>query len=195
MHIACLDVGKVVVKHFCHWRTCHIGALLRQTAVGKVAASMLRVCHVHIADDINDTAIGFFGQTFVLAAVTSLHVEDWNVQTLGAYHTQARVGVAQHKHRIRLGLCKELVGAVDDVATSGTEVITYCIHIHFRLCELQVAEEDAIEVVVVVLTRVGENHIEILTTFVDNGCQTDNLWTCTNNDDKLQLTVLFKFYV
>lgn len=106
VHITCLDVGKVVVEHFCHWRTCHIGALLRQTAVGKIAASVLRVCHIHIADDVNDATVGFFGQTFVFATVTSLHVEDRNVQTLGANHAQARVGVAQHKHCIGLGLRK-----------------------------------------------------------------------------------------
>lgn len=135
VHIACLDVGKVVVKHFRHWRTCHIGAFLGQTAIGKIAASMLRVRHIHIRDDINDTAVGLFWQALVLAAVTCLHVEDRNVQTLSSNHAQARVGVAQYKHRIRLGLCKELVGAVDDVATSGTKVIAHGIHIHFWFSE------------------------------------------------------------
>lgn len=115
MHIARFDVGKVVVKHFRHWRTCHIGALLGQTAIGKIAASVLRVCHIHIADDVHDATVGFFGQTFVLTAVTSLHVEDWNVQTLGTNHAQARVGVAQHKHRIRLGLYHHLVTLINNI--------------------------------------------------------------------------------
>jgi len=37
------------------------------------------VGHVHIADDVHDAAVGLFGQAFVLAAVASFHVEDWDV--------------------------------------------------------------------------------------------------------------------
>ena len=36
------------------------------------------------------------------------------------------------------------------------------IHVDLRLGELQVAEEDTVEVVVVVLSGMGQNHIEYL---------------------------------
>ena len=80
---------------------------------------------------------------------------------------------------------EELVAAVDDIATGGSQVIPYGIHIDLRFCQLQVTEEDAIQVVVVILTCVGENYIKILTALVDNGCETDNLGTCADNDNEL----------
>ena len=89
----------------------------------------------------------------------------------------------------------QLVGAIDDVATCSAKVIAYGIHINFRLCELEVAEEDAIEVVVVVLACVGENHIEVLAALVDDCGKADNLRTCTDDDAKLQFAILLPLYI
>ena len=102
MHIAGFNIRKIVVKHFSHRRAGHIGALLGQPAVGKVAACMLRVSHIHVADNIHNATVGLFRQTLVFAAVAGFHVEDGDVQTLGAYHRKARVGVAQHEHTVGL---------------------------------------------------------------------------------------------
>ena len=86
MHVAGFDLGKVLMEHFCHWGAGDVGALLGQTAVGKVAAGMFAVRHVHVADDVHDAAVGLLGQALVLAAVACLHVEDGDVQPLGANH-------------------------------------------------------------------------------------------------------------
>lgn len=56
-------------------------------------------------------------------------------------------------------------------------------------------EEYAIEVVVVVLTGVGKDYVEVLATLVDDGCKTDNLRACTYNDTKLEFTILLPLYV
>ena len=112
------------------------------------------------------------------------------MQTLSTNDTQAGVGVAKHKHAIGLEGSKELVRAVDDVAACGTKVIAHGIHIYFRFCELQVAEEDAVEVVVVVLAGVGENHVEVLTALVDDCGKADNLRACAHHNDELQLAIL-----
>ena len=82
-------------------------------------------------------------------------------------------------------MCEELIRAVDDVAACCTKIITYSIHVYLRLSQLQVFEEDTVEVVVVILTSVGENDIKILTAFVDNGSETDYLGTCADNDNEL----------
>ena len=122
-------------------------------------------------------------------------MEDGYVQTLCAYHAQATVGVAKHKHSVGLGGSKELVGAVDDVAACCAKVIAYGVHIDLRFCELEFAEEDAVEVVVVVLACMGENHVEVLTALVDDCGKTDNLGACTDDDAKLQFAILLPLYI
>ena len=168
MYVAGFNLCKVLMEHFGHRAAGYVGAFLGQTAVGQIAASVFAVRHVDIADDVDDAAVGFFGQTFVLAAVAGFHVEDGNVQTLGTDDTEAGVGVAKNQYAVGLGLGEEFVGAIDDIATGGSEVIAYSIHIYFGFGELEVAEEDAVQVVVVVLAGVGENDVEVLTAFVDD---------------------------
>ena len=75
VNIAGLDIGEIVVEDFRHGGPCDIGALLRQTAVGEVSSCVFRVGHVHVGDDIDDTAVGLLGQALVLAAVACLHVK------------------------------------------------------------------------------------------------------------------------
>lgn len=70
---------------------------------------MLRVSHIHITDDIHNTAVGLLRQTFVLATVSCLHVEDGDVQALSTNHRQAAVGITQYKYCIRLGLNHHLI--------------------------------------------------------------------------------------
>ena len=183
--VAGLDIGEVVVEDFRHGGSCDIGALLRQTAVGEVSSCVLRVGHIHVGDDIDDTAVGFLGQALVLAAVAGLHVENGDMESLCSDNAEAAVGVAKDQYAVGLGLGKELVGAVDDVATGSAKVITDSIHIDLGLGELQILEEDTVEVVIVVLARVGENHVEVLAALVDDGGETDDLGARADNDDQL----------
>ena len=117
------------------------------------------------------------------------------MEALSTDDAKAGVGVAEHKDGIGLCLGKELVGAVDDVAAGGAEVVADSVHVDFGLCELEVVEEDAVEVVVVVLTCVGEDDIEILAAFGDDGGETDYLGTGADNDNEFQLTVVLELYV
>ena len=87
--IAGLDLGEIVVEDFRHGGSCDIGALLGQAAVGEVSSCVLRVGHIHVGDDIDNTAVGLLGQALVLAAVASLHVEDRNMETLGSDNAKA----------------------------------------------------------------------------------------------------------
>lgn len=185
MHVAGLDIGEVVVEDFRHGGPCDIGALLGQAAVGEVSSCVLRVCHVNITDDVYDTAVGLLGQALVLAAVAGLHVENWDMESLCSDDAEAAIGVAKDQYAVRLGLGEEFVGTVDDIAAGSAKVVTDSIHIDLGLCELQVLEEDTVEVVIVVLARVGENHVEVLAAFVDDGGETDDLGARANNDDQL----------
>lgn len=183
--VAGLDIGEVVVENFRHGGSCDIGALLGQTAVGEVSSCVFRIGHIHVGNDIDDTAVGLLGQALVLAAVTSLHVEDRNVKSLRSDNAEAAVGVAKDQYAVGFCLSEELVGAVDDVAAGSAKVVTDSIHIDLGLCELQVLEEDTVEVVVVVLACVGENNIKVLAALVDDGGETDDLGARADNDDQL----------
>ena len=185
VNVAGLDIGEVVVENFRHGGSCDIGALLGQTAVGEVSSCVLRIGHIHVGDDIDDTAVGLLGQALVLATVAGLHVENGDMESLGSDNAEAAVGVAKDQYAVGLGLGEELVGAVDDVAAGSAKVVTDGIHIDLGLCELQVLEEDTVEVVIVVLASVGENDIKILTALVDDGGETDDLGARADNDNEL----------
>lgn len=183
--VAGLDIGEVVVENFCHGGPCDIGALLGQTAVGEVSSCVLRVGHVHVGNDIDDTAVGLLGQALVLAAVAGLHVENGDMESLCSDDAEAAIGVAKDQYAVRLGLGEELVGAVDDIAASSAKIVTDSIHIDLGLGELQILEEDTVEVVIVVLARVGENHVKVLAALVDDGGETDDLGARADNDNEL----------
>ena len=104
------------------------------------------------------------------------------MQPFGPNDRQARVRVAKHQHGIRLCLNHEFVRGVDDIAHRRSQVVAHGIHIHFRIFQLQVFEENAIEVVIVVLTSMCEDDIEILTRFVDDCCKTYDLGPCADNN-------------
>lgn len=116
-------------------------------------------------------------------------MEDGDVQALGSDDAEAGVGVAEDKYTIGLGGCEEFVGAVDDVAACGAKVIAYGIHIYFRLCEFEVAEEDAVKVVIVVLAGVGEDYVKVLAAFVDNGGKADDLGAGADDDAEFEFAV------
>lgn len=182
--VAGLDIGEVVVEDFRHGGSCDIGTLPGQTAVGEVSSCVLRVGHIHVGDDIDDTTVGLLGQALVLAAVAGLHVENGDMESLGSDDAEAAVGVAKDQYAVGLGLGKEFIGAVDDVAAGSAKVVTDSIHIDLGLGELQVFEEYAVEVVVVVLACVGENHVEVLAALVDDGGETDDLGARADNDNE-----------
>ena len=193
--VAGLDVGEVLMQDFGHGGAGDIGAFFGQAAVGEVASGMLTVAQVDVGDDVDYAAVGFFGKTFVFAAIAGFHVEDGDVKAFGGDGTQAGVGVAEDEQGVGPDVGHEFVGAVDDVADCGTEVVAHGVHIYFGVGESEVFEEYAVEVVVVVLACVCENDIEIFAAFVDCGRKADNLGTSADDYQQFEFTVACKMYV
>ena len=107
---------------------------------------MLAVAYIYVRDDINYTTVSFFWQTLIKAAVSCFHVEDGNVQSLCGDSSQTGIGITENKKRIGLDLIHQLVGAVDDVAHGGAQIIAYGIHVNFRILQLQIFEKYAVKV-------------------------------------------------
>ena len=195
MNVALLDLVEVFVQHLRHGAAGHIRALLGQAAVRQIAPRVFGIAQVHVRDDVHDAAVGLLRQALVLAAVARLHVENRDVQSLRADDGQAAVGIAQHQHGIRLDGDHQIIGFGDNIAHGLTQRIAYRIQIDLRICQLQIMEEHAVEIVVVVLTSVRQNRIEILPAFCDNCRQSNDLRACTDDDQQLQFAIIFKGYI
>ena len=154
VNIRCLDLFKVLMQHFGHGGTGHIGALFGQAGIGQIAAGVLGVSHVHIRNDIHDAAVGFFGQALILAAVTGFHMENGNVQALGTDHGKAAVGIAQHQHGIGLNGGHQLVAFGNNIAHGFAQICAHGVHIHLGVCQLQVMEKHTVQVVIIILAGV-----------------------------------------
>lgn len=187
-----LDLLQVGTQHLCHGRAGDVGALRGAAGVLEVAAGVLGVGQVDVGDNVDDAAVGLLGQALVLAAVARLHVEDGDVQALGRDGGQAAVGVSQDKERIGLHLDHELVARGDDVAHGLPQVGAHGVQVDVGVGKLQVAEEDAVERVVVVLPGVRQQAVEVAAALLDDFGQADDLGAGAHDDQQLQAAVAVK---
>ena len=195
VYVARLYLREVPAEDLRHRGARHVGALPRQPALGQVPPRVLAVRHVHVGDDVDYPPVRLLRQALVLAPVPRLHVEDRDVEALRTYHAQAAVRVPQHQHRVRAGLCHQLVAAADDVAHCRAEVVSHGVHVHVRGVEPQVPEEHPVEVVVVVLPGMCEQHIEVSPAFADDGGKADDLRPRAHDDQELYPPVVLEPYV
>ena len=187
-----LDLVKVRAKDLRHGGSRDVGALGGAAGVLEVAARVLGVGKVDVGDDVDDAAVGLLGQALVLAAVARLHVEDGDVQALGRDGGQAAVGVAKDQERVGPHLDHQLVGGRDDVADGLAQVRANGVQVDVRIVQRQVAEEDAVERVVVVLAGVRQQAVEVAAALLDDLGQADDLGAGAHDDQELKATVIFK---
>ena len=190
-----LDLGKVRAKDLRHRRARDVRALLREPAIGKITPRVLRVSQIHVRDDIHDAAVCLLGQTLVLATVARLHVEDRDMQPLGPDDGKTRVRVAQDHNGIRLNLNHQVVTRRNDVPHRVAEGLPHGVEVHLRVVEFQVVEEHTVEIVIVILPRVGENAIEVLAALLDDLGEADDLGARAHDDQQLQPPVVLERYV
>ena len=187
-----LDLVQVGAQHLRHGRARDVGALGGAAGVLEVAAGVLGVGQVDVGDHVDDAAVGLLGQALVLAAVAGLHVEDGDVQALCRDGGQAAVGVAQDQKGVGLHLHHELVRGRDDVAHGLAQVGAHGVQVDVRVVERQVAEEDAVERVVVVLPGVRQQAVEVAAALLDDLGQADDLGARAHDDQQFQAAIVFE---
>ena len=187
-----LDLVKVGAQHLGHGRARDVGALGCAAGVLEVAARVLGVGQVDVGDHVDDTAVGLLGQALVLAAVARLHVEDGDVEPLGRDGGQATVGVAQDEERVGLHLDHEPVARGDDVAHGLAEVRAHGVQVDVGVVQRQVAEEDAVERIVVVLPGMRQQAVEVAAALLDDLGKANDLGARAHDDQELQAAVVFK---
>ena len=195
VNVTGLNCRQILMQDFGHGAARHVRTFLGESAVGQIAACVFGVGHIHIADDIDDATVGLFGQAFVLAAVTGFHVENRDMQTLSANSREAAVRVTENQQGIGLAGDHQLVATIDDVPDGSAKVITHGIHVNFRILEVQVLEEHAVQVVVIILASVRQDAVEVLAALVDDGGQADDFGARTHDNQEFQLAVVGKFHV
>ena len=163
-----LDLFQVGAQDLCHGRSGDVGALRGASGVLEVAAGVLGVGQVDVGDHVDDAAVGLLGQALVLAAVAGLHVEDGDVQALCRDGGQAAVGVTQDQKGVGLHLHHQPVARGNDVADRLAQVRAHGVQVDVGVGELQVAEEDAVQGVVVVLPGVGQQAVEVAAALLDD---------------------------
>lgn len=178
-----LDLIQICAQDLGHGRARDVGALGRAAGVLEVAARVLGVGQVDVGDHVDDTAVGLLGQALVLAAVAGLHVEDGDVEPLGRDGGQAAVGVAQDEEGIRPRLHHQLIGGRDDVAHGLAEVRAHGVQVDVGVVQRQVAEEDAVERIVVVLPGMRQQAVEVAAALLDDLGQADDLGAGAHDDE------------
>lgn len=158
----------------------------------QILAGVLRIGKVDVRDDVHDAAVRLLRKALILAAVARLHMENRDVQTLRRDRRKTGIGISENKECIGLNGRHQLIGTVDDIADGGAEVVPHGVHVDIWLLQLEVAEEDAVEVIVVVLPRVREDGIEILAALADDGGEADDLRPRAHDDEQLQPAVVLK---
>ena len=186
---------QVAVQHLRHRGAGNVRPLLRQAALDEVSPRVLRVAQVNVGDDVHYPPVGLLRKALVLAPVPRLHVEDRDVEPLSADNAQAAVRVAKNQHSIGTGPHHQPVAAGDDVPHGAAEVVAHGVHVDIRVSELQVLEEYPVEVVVVVLPRVGKQAVEVLPAPGYNGRKADDLGPRADDDQQLQPAVVLESYV
>lgn len=190
--IRSLDLVQVGAQDLRHGRPGDVGALGCAAGVLEVAACVLGVGQVDVGDHVDDASVGLLGQALVLAAVARLHVEDGDVQALGRDGGQAAVGVAKDQERVGPHLDHQLVGGRDDVADGLAQVRANGVQVDVRIVQRQVAEEDAVERVVVVLAGVRQQAVEVAAALLDDLGKANDLGARAHDDQELQAAVVFK---
>ena len=156
---------------------------------------MLAIGHVHVGDDVDDAAIRFLGQAFVFATVSGFHVEDWQVKALGSDDGEAAVRVPENEDGIGFRLDHRLIAFRDDVPHGFPKVLAHRVEVEVRRFDLKIAEEDSIEVVIVILAGVNEEGIEIFPGLVDDRGEANDLGPSPHDDHQLELAVVLKMHI
>ena len=139
---------------------------------------MLGIGQVDVGDVVHDGAVNHFGHVPVPASVAGFHVEDGDLEALGADGGQGGVGITQDQEGIWGFSAQDVVRFGDDVAHGLAQVFAHAVQVVIGDSQAQVFKEDLVEGVVPVLSGVDEDMIKVPVAFFDGGGESDDLGPC-----------------
>ncbi|MCY1437573.1 hypothetical protein D9M71_537400 [compost metagenome] len=150
-HIGLLDLRHVVVEHLLHMRAGFYNGFGADTFGNQITPGMLGKHHVDIAAVVEYLAVQLLRYPLVETAVTCLHVKHRNLTALGGDHSQAGIGVAVQKQRIRPLLLEHLVGLEDNLSDGLRCRFARSPQKMIGLANLQIVEKDLIQLIIIIL--------------------------------------------
>ena len=193
MNVGRLYLRQICPEYFRHWRTAYKSTLFRQTAVRQIPPGMFGICDIYIRNNVYNASVCLFRQTFVLASVSGLHMENRDMQALCPNNGQAGICIPEYQHRIRTDLGHQLVRCGQNPAHCLSQVIARAVQIDIRLSQPKILKENSIKIIVVILPCMRQYQIEIQAALFDHLGKPDNFRPGADNDQKLQLSVILKF--
>ena len=154
---------------------------------------MFGVRHIDVRDYVDDAAVGLLRQALVFATVAGFHVKDRYMQTFRRYRRQATVGVAEYEQSVGFYRRHKFIRAVYYVSDRRSEVVSHRVHINFGIGEGEVFKKYTVERVVVVLSRVGKNTVEVLTASVNDRRKTYDFRSRSDDYEQFEASVVLKF--
>lgn len=117
------------------------------------------------------------------------------MQALCSDCRQAAVGIALDQQRVGLHLNHELIARGDDVAHGLAQVGAHGVQVDVGVVQRQVAEEDAVERVVVVLPGVRQQAVEVAAALLDDLGEAYDLGARAHDDEKLQAAIILELKI
>ena len=156
---------------------------------------MFGIRHIDVGNDIDNSAVRFFGQTFVLAAVARFHMENGDMKPLCGDCRKAGISIPEDEHCIGRNFRNKLIRTVYNIPDSRPEVVAYGVHIDFGRVEFQILEKHAVQVIIVILTGMSKQAVEILPAFFYDCGKPYNFRAGSDDDKQFEPAVVFEFYI
>lgn len=196
-HIRGMDLIEIATQYLCHGRAGHIGALLGHPHFVQIFPGRLGIGQIYIGDHVYDAAVGLLWQTFVLAAVASLHVKNGDVQPLCGDGRQAGIGIAQNQQRVGRQFIHDFIGLRENVPAGLPQMAAYHMEQNIRaklpclVFQLKVLPEHGGEILVPVLVGIDDAGVKILPAALHHRSQPNDLRPRAADHHDLQPAVIF----
>ena len=118
-------------------------------------------------------------------------MEDWDVQTLCANDGETAIRITEYQNGIRLCGNHRLVGPVDNIPHRSTKVIADRIQIQLRIGKPQILEEHTVQIVIIILARMPQLGIKVLSALCDYRCKADYLRPRADDYCQFDFSVFF----
>src|SRR5262249_40359940 len=124
---------------------------------------------------VDDAPVHLLGHTIVEAAVACFHMVDRHAHAASDDRRQTRVGIAEEQHAVGPVGAKLALDAHENLPSLLAEPDTAHPEVDVRRSNAEVAEEDRVEPLVEVLTRVNEHVVNRSIEELDDEAEADDL--------------------
>ena len=174
-HVGTFNRRQVVLQHFPHRTARGDHPIGRKAFAQQILARDRRVRQVHVGEMIDHAPVDLLRHPLVERSIARLHVKHRNAQPLRRQRGEAAVGVAEHEQRAGPPLAQQPIHGDDHLSDRLGRGRARRVERDVGRADAELAEEDAVELVAVVLSGVDEEVVGRLIEPGDDAGQPDQL--------------------